>query len=71
MPDEDDDTDLSSTIATNAQGPAEARGDSSSIRQHSLTDQIQADRYLRTKAAQRSSGLGLVFRRITPPGAEG
>ena len=44
-------TDLSSSIASNAQGPAEARGDSGSVRQHRLRDLIEADRYLAAKDA--------------------
>ena len=37
--------DLENTIRDNAQGPAEARGDSASVKQHSLADQIGANRY--------------------------
>ena len=44
-------TDLSSSTASNAQGPAEARGDSGSVRQHRLRDLIDADRYLAAKDA--------------------
>jgi hypothetical protein len=64
-------TDLSETIATAAQKPAEARGDSSSFRQHSLPDQIAADKYLAAKAGSKKKGFGLRFARIQPPGAEG
>jgi len=62
-------TDLGDTIADNAVNPAEASGDSSRIKQHSLKDQIEADKYLRAKAAQGSTGLGLIYRRTIPPGA--
>lgn len=44
-------TDLQTDIASNAQGPAEARGDQGSMRQHPLRDQIAADRYLAAKNA--------------------
>lgn len=66
-----EETDLSTEIATNAQGFSEARGDSSSMKKHSLPDQIAADKYLRAKSAQASSGLGFVLRRIIPPGTTG
>ena len=65
-------TDLTDEIATNAAGPAEARGDSASVRQHSLADQIEADRYLAAKAAVRSSTnrtFGIRFGVLIPPGA--
>ena len=39
-------TDLTDAIATNAQGLAEAQGDSSRVKQHPLKDQIEADRHL-------------------------
>jgi len=64
-------TNLSDTIEENAQGPAEAAGDSSRVRQHSLKDQIEADKYLRSKEAQASKSKGLVFRRLIPPGTTG
>ncbi len=38
--------DLDDTIEQNAKGPAKASGDSGSMEQHSLPDQIAADRYL-------------------------
>jgi len=38
--------DLEDTILENAQGPAEARGDAVSVKQHPLPDQIEADKYL-------------------------
>ena len=43
--------DLDDAIRTNAEGPAEAHGDSGGMRQHSLTDQIAADKYLAGKQA--------------------
>lgn len=65
MPDE-----LDSTIRENAQGPAKASGDSGSMEQHKLTDQIEADRYLASKAAAKSKRRGLVFNKFVPPGAD-
>ena len=60
---------LEQTIRENAQGPAEAQGDSGRVKQHSLGDQIEADRYLSAKQAARSKTLGLRMTRIVPPGA--
>ena len=42
---------LDSTIRENAQGPAEARGDSGSVREHGLKDQVEADKHLAGKDA--------------------
>ena len=61
--------DLENTIRENAQGPAEARGDSGAMKQHSLSEQIEADRYLSAKEAARSKRRGLVFNKLVPPGA--
>lgn len=64
--------DLQDTISENAQGPAEARGDSGSMRQHSLPDQIAADKHLASKTALADSTkktLGVRFVGLVPPGA--
>ena len=57
------------TISENAAGPAEVSGDSGSMKQHPLTDQIEADRYLNSKRAARSTGLGVRVSKLVPPGA--
>ena len=57
------------TIRENAAGPAEVSGDSGSMRQHSPRDQIEVDRYLNSKQAARSSGLGIRVSKLIPPGA--
>lgn len=55
------DTDLSESIAENAAGPAKASIDGNSADQHSLADQIEADRYLASKrAARRGCGFRLI-----------
>lgn len=56
-------------LAENAIGPKKAQGDGGSIEQHSLQDQIAADRYLASKAAVRRRGRGIVISKIIPPGA--
>ena len=64
--------DLKDTISQNAQGPAEARGDSGSMRQHGLPDQIAADKYLAGKNALgdvTKKTLGVRFVQLIPPGS--
>jgi len=61
---------LDVTIRENAQGPAKVSGDAGSVEQHSLADQIAADRYLQSKAAARSKQRGLRFSKLVPPGAD-
>ena len=61
--------DLETAIRENAEGPAKASGDSGSMEQHKLPDQIAADRYLCTKEAAKSKTRGLRFNKLVPPGA--
>ena len=61
---------LDDTIRENAQGPAKASGDSGSMEQHKLPDQIAADRYLASKSASKSKRRGLSFNKLIPPGAD-
>lgn len=61
--------DLSDSIRQNAQGPAKASGDSGSMEQHSLPDQIAADRYLASKQATKK-GLGIKLVKLSPPAAD-
>jgi hypothetical protein len=60
--------DLADIIRDNAQGPAKAAGDSGSMEQHPLPDQIAADRYLESKKATRKKGLGISLKKLVPPG---
>lgn len=62
--------DLDKTIRKNAKGPKRARGDSGEMEQHSLTEQIEADRYLNSKEAAKSKGLGIRMTKLVPPGAD-
>ena len=62
--------DLEDTIRENAEGPAEAHDDAGGMRQHSLRDQIAADRYLNSKKAARKKGLGVVTKKLVPPGTD-
>ncbi len=60
---------IDKTIEENAKGPKRASGDSGSVEQHSLNDQIAADRYLASKKAARSRGLGIRMSKLVPPGS--
>ena len=60
--------DLEEVIRENAQGPKRAQGDSGRIEQHSLSEQIEADRYLTTKRAMKQGNSGLRFNKLVPPG---
>jgi hypothetical protein len=62
--------DLTETIRDNAAGPSKVTGDSGSVEQHALADQIAADRYLQSKEAARSKSRGLKFSKLIPPAAE-
>jgi hypothetical protein len=61
---------LDDTITDNAKGPAKATGDSGSMEQHPLPDQIAADRYLQSKKAARGKGLGMRLTKLSPPGTD-
>ena len=60
---------LDDAIRTNAEGPAEAHGDSGGMKQHSLPDQIEADKYLAGKeAVRRNPAKAFVRVKMIQPG---
>ena len=59
---------LDSTIRENASGPKRARGDAGEMEQHSLKDQIAADKYLAGKDAAKGPKAGIRMLKIIPPG---
>lgn len=60
---------LEDAIRTNAAGPAEAHGDAGGMKQHSLPDQIEADKYLAGKeAVQRNPAKAFVRVKMIQPG---
>ncbi len=59
---------IENAIEQNAAGPKKASGDSGSIEQHSLADQIAADKHLAGKAAVAGKGLGIKLAKISPGG---
>jgi len=60
---------LEQTIRENAAGPKRAQGDSGSVEQHDLKDQIEADKYLASKNGVKKPNRGLRLTKIVPPGA--
>jgi hypothetical protein len=64
-----DPTPTEQAIEQNATGPKKAQSDAGSVEQHSLQDQIAADRYLASKRAMRSKSKGIRISKLIPPGA--
>lgn len=62
--------DFEQNLRDNAKAPAKATGDSGSVEQHPLRDQIELDRYLNSKNAAKRKGLGVKISKIVPPGTE-
>jgi len=60
--------DLDNTIRENAEGPESASADGVQVKQHSLRDQIEADKYLAGKEARRNPARAFVRVKIVPPG---
>jgi len=63
--------DLQDAIETNAQAPKRVVSDGVEAEQHSLPDQIAADRYLSNKTAAAVATRGLRFNVFKPGGAAG
>jgi hypothetical protein len=61
--------DLTETIEDNAAGPKQATADGVTVQQHSLPDQIAADKYLANKAASANPARAFTRVKIVPPGA--
>ncbi len=59
---------LDTAIQESAASPKKASNDSTSMEQHSLPDQIAADKYLESKKASRAKGLGIKLAKIAPGG---
>jgi len=59
---------IQNAIESNATGPKKVTGDSGSVEQHPITDQIAAEKHLASKQAARSKGLGIKLIKISPDG---
>lgn len=62
-----DDT-ITDAIATNAAGPKRMRVDDMDAEQHSLRDQIEADKYRTGKESGARGVLSIGFTKMLPPG---
>lgn len=63
------DKELENAIRENMLGPKKATGDSGSIEQHSLQDQIAAQKFLASQTAAKAKGLGGVkLVKLSPDG---
>ena len=60
---------IEDAIRKNAAGPKSAEVDGQRVEQHSLKDQIEADKYLASKDAVKRRGSGLKFSKMTHSGA--
>jgi hypothetical protein len=56
-------------IESNAKGPRSATTDGVQVTQHSIQDQIAADRHLAESTGAAKAHRGLRFTRLTPPGS--
>jgi hypothetical protein len=62
--------DLTSTIETNAAAPASVSADGVTVQQHSLADQIAADKHVSAKRAKRSGPACQIHRvKLVAPGS--
>ena len=62
------DTPLGDQIETIAQGPAEATGDSGSVKEHPLPDLIAADKHLAGRGVAADPWGCAKLRKFVPPG---
>lgn len=61
--------DLSQQIEDAAQEPKSGTVDGQSFTQHSLKEQIEADKYLAAKEAAKKKTRGIAFTQLRHPGA--
>jgi hypothetical protein len=59
---------IQNTLEQNAVGPKRVKGDSGEVEQHSLKEQIEADRYLASKKATRK-GFAVRISKMKASGA--
>ena len=64
-----DENKIEKVIEDNVLGPKSVESDGQKVEQHSIADQIEADRYLNSKKAMKKKGLGLRLFKMDPPGA--
>jgi hypothetical protein len=62
------DSTIENSIKDNALGPKAVSGDAGSVQQHSLADQIAADKHIQSKEAMKIKGLGIKLVKLSPGG---
>jgi hypothetical protein len=60
---------LEQKIKDNASGPKSAESDGQKVEQHSIADQIAADRYLNSKQAMKKRSPGFKISKMSASGA--
>lgn len=63
-----DGDEIKDAILENAKGPKRVQGDSGSVEQHSLKDQIEAEKFLQSKKATGGKGFPVRIFKISPDG---
>lgn len=64
-------SDIGDNLETNAQKPKSVLVDGTQVTQHSLKDQIEADKYVEGVASIKRSNRGLNLTKLKPPGTHG
>jgi hypothetical protein len=59
---------IQDAIESTAKGPARVRTDAGEVQSQDISKQIEADRYLASKAAASTTSRGLRFNQIIPGG---
>lgn len=67
--DKDSGNAMEQALIKNASAPKSAQVDGQRVEQHSLSELIQADRYLAGKKAAKCRKCGLKFTKMSHPGA--
>lgn len=61
--------DLSTNIEADAATPKKVTTDGVTVEARDISEQIEADQYLASKAASKGKRGGFMFRKLSPPGA--
>ncbi len=62
--------DLTPHVAESAKNPKKAASDNTMFESHSLSEKIEADKYLKSQCATGSGKKGFKLTRLIPPGIE-
>ena len=62
------DDQIEQAIVRNATGPQSAQADGVEVRQHSIADQIEADKYLASRKVAANPAKAFSRAKIVPPG---